>query len=77
MILLVPVLGFVASEIPVVHRLLKCWATQIQSTRATPITPTTFRSIFHPKYRLPSVSPFPPLTLAISIPHATVLLSAA
>jgi len=78
MILLVPVLDFVASEIPVPHRLLKCWATQIQSTRAVSITPTTTRSISHPQFPSPAQFPFLlPLTVAFSIPHAPVLLSAA
>lgn len=77
MILLVPVLDFVASEISVVHRLLKCWATQIQSTHAVSITPTTTPSIFRPTYHLLPVSPCPLLASVVFVPHATVLLPAA
>jgi len=75
MILLVPVLDFMASEIPAAHRLLKCWATQIQSTRALSITPTTTLSIFHPRPHLPPFPLFLPFTFVF--PHAAVLFSAA
>ena len=77
MILLVPVLGFVASEIPVVHRLLKCWATQIQSTRVVSITSTTTRSVFHLKSRLPPFSLVLSLASPIFIPYAAVSFPAA
>ena len=77
MILLVPILDFVASEISVVHRLLKCSGTQIQSCRAVSVTPTTSNSIPHPKPRLPPFPFVPPLTLAFPTPHVAVFLSAA
>ena len=57
MILLVPVLDFMASEISVMYRLLKCWAPKFNPPRPVSVTPTTTRSIFRPKSRLPPVSP--------------------
>lgn len=57
MILLVPVLDFVAFGNIRRSPIVKMLATQIQSTHAVSITPTTTRSIFHPRSLLPPSFP--------------------
>jgi len=77
MILLVPVLEFRSFGNTRCPPIVKMLATQIQSTRAVSITPTTTLSIFLPEPRPPSVSLVLSLTSALPAPHAAVLLSAA
>ena len=72
MILLVPVLDFMASEISVVHRLLKCWAPKFNPVVLCPLLPPPpfpFSAPFPVSPRFPS-SPRPPSSSPFFMLHS-------